>query len=287
MGVSSTNSDNEKESIWTSGWVFLVITTVVFAIWALNYYFMTKWFGQPDSPGTGGDLFGAATSLFSGLAFAGLIYTLFMQKQELKLQREQLKKQNEELKDTRKEFEIQRFESRFFGMIKLFNDHIQTIVVGGGGQQKRGRACLEQYARGLVWDLSQKVSDPQNNLQTHVDKFEKIYSDNEAQLGPYFRLLYNLFRQLEDQHGISNLEKKKHAAIIRAQLNSAELVLLLFNSVTVLGEPFKKWVEGYALFEHLPPDYAENFKHVINCYDPKAFGDRAHLFFDQIEKTAS
>ena len=47
-----------------------------------------------------GDTFGSINALFSGLALAGIIFTVLLQRQELKLQRQ-------ELQDTRKEFHIQ------------------------------------------------------------------------------------------------------------------------------------------------------------------------------------
>lgn len=45
-----------------------------------------------------GDMFGAINSLFSGLAFVGIIYTIFLQQKELELQRKELKLTREELK---------------------------------------------------------------------------------------------------------------------------------------------------------------------------------------------
>lgn len=51
--------------------------------------------------GAFGDSFGVTNSLFSGLAFALLIYNTWMQRQELKLQREELTATREELSLTR------------------------------------------------------------------------------------------------------------------------------------------------------------------------------------------
>ena len=48
--------------------------------------------------GTFGDMFGAVNALFSGLAFAGLIYTAMMQREELELQREELGLTRQEFK---------------------------------------------------------------------------------------------------------------------------------------------------------------------------------------------
>jgi hypothetical protein len=43
-----------------------------------------------ESRASFGDMFGATASLFSGLAFAGVIYAILLQRQELRLQREEL-----------------------------------------------------------------------------------------------------------------------------------------------------------------------------------------------------
>ena len=53
----------------------------------------------PDWPTRGqfGDVFGAVNALFSGLAFAGLIYTVFLQREELSLQRKELELTRQEL----------------------------------------------------------------------------------------------------------------------------------------------------------------------------------------------
>jgi len=47
--------------------------------------------------GTIGDSFGMTNALFSGLAFAGVIYAILLQQQELSLQREELRMTREEL----------------------------------------------------------------------------------------------------------------------------------------------------------------------------------------------
>ncbi len=57
------------------------------------HYYIPRWV---DS-GVFGDTFGAINSLFSGLAFAGLLYTILLQSRELKLQREELAMNREQL----------------------------------------------------------------------------------------------------------------------------------------------------------------------------------------------
>jgi hypothetical protein len=58
------------------------------------YYCFKDW----PTRGQFGDMFGVINSLFSGLAFAGLVYTILLQQQELALQREELTLTRNELK---------------------------------------------------------------------------------------------------------------------------------------------------------------------------------------------
>ena len=57
------------------------------------HYFIPDWPTRAQF----GDSFGAVNALFSGLAFAGLIYTIFLQRKELQLQREELQLTRSEL----------------------------------------------------------------------------------------------------------------------------------------------------------------------------------------------
>jgi hypothetical protein len=52
---------------------------------------------QMAGRGQFGDLFGGVNALFTGLAFAGVIYTILLQSSELELQREELRLTREEL----------------------------------------------------------------------------------------------------------------------------------------------------------------------------------------------
>lgn len=60
-------------------------------------------FKELSDRGLFGDMFGGITALFSGLAFAGMIYAIVLQSIELSLQREELKLTREEMKASREE----------------------------------------------------------------------------------------------------------------------------------------------------------------------------------------
>lgn len=67
--------------------LFIIIVSVQVAGGLLIYNSFSSW----PIRGTFGDMFGAINALFSGLAFAGVIYAIMLQRMELSYQREDLK----------------------------------------------------------------------------------------------------------------------------------------------------------------------------------------------------
>ena len=81
-----------------NGWKkFIKIVGIVLALQLTGaiiiYWILPDW----SSRGTFGDMFGAINTFFSGIALAGIIYTIFLQHKELGLQREELRFTREEL----------------------------------------------------------------------------------------------------------------------------------------------------------------------------------------------
>ena len=72
-----------------------------------NYIMLNIYFDSWELRGQVGDSFGAISALFGGLAFAGLIYTIYLQRNELQLQREELKLQREEMAKSREQLSKQ------------------------------------------------------------------------------------------------------------------------------------------------------------------------------------
>ena len=73
------------------------LIALVVGLWLGSWIIIGISFGSWSDRGQFGDMFGAANSLFSGLAFAGLIFTILLQRRELALQREELALAREEL----------------------------------------------------------------------------------------------------------------------------------------------------------------------------------------------
>src|SRR5690606_20853252 len=82
-----------------------------------------------DKPnaGTIGDMFGSINALFSGLALAGIILTILLQRNELQLQREELKQTRKEFETQNETLKLQRFENTFFSLLNLHHEIVSNM----------------------------------------------------------------------------------------------------------------------------------------------------------------
>jgi len=85
MSKAKTLTEEERE---TSGAMLAVILLCVTIVWATGGWLVDS--KDTVNRGTFGDMFGAVNALFSGLAFATLIYTTFLQRWELRETRREL-----------------------------------------------------------------------------------------------------------------------------------------------------------------------------------------------------
>lgn len=210
-----------------------------------------------ENRGTFGDMFGGANALFSGLAFAGIIIAIILQKQELKLQREELKQtrkelkgQKEQLMEQNKTFSLQRFESTFFNLLNIHQDIINSSEFG----TKKGRdAFAKLYGELISWNINKAISTngSKEKILGEINiEYSKFYNHRQRHLAHYFRHIYTMIKFINE----SSIENKKfYTNIIRAQLSNSELGLLFYNCLSAYGlKKFKPLVEKYSLFNNLP-----------------------------------
>lgn len=84
----ATQLNLKRITIWT--------VCIIVGLWFITLFSLV--FFDATIRGTFGDMFGSINALFSGLALAGIIITILLQRQELELQRQELKETKEELK---------------------------------------------------------------------------------------------------------------------------------------------------------------------------------------------
>jgi len=220
-----------------------------------------------DAQGQFGDMFGAVNALFSGLAFAGLIITLFLQKNELSLQRDELKLTRDEMTHQREEFEkenetlrYQRFENLFYNMLNLQQEIVaglrydyeeEEIVLVPSGPEN----VLIQDKRKVVRNVTGR------DVFRYTFCNAKIYFDEKDRMGNnvfvngykgflnkeglvaydatsiparfdhYFRHLYKII-QFVDEQEFEFAEAYKYISLLRGTLSRYELVWIYYNSLS-------------------------------------------------------
>ena len=92
MKKQQYHDDNSEwlNSLFILWWIILSVWIIS---WVLIFQFLDSW----GNRGTFWDMFWAVNSLFSWLALAWIIYTIFLQRKELSLQRKELELNRKEL----------------------------------------------------------------------------------------------------------------------------------------------------------------------------------------------
>ena len=114
------DSEESSKPLW-----FWVIALLVVVAWAATWFLLRN---EPNR-GTFGDMFGAVNALFSGFAFAGVIYAILLQQNELRLQRKELSLTREELQGGRKAQEYQAETLAVTAELNVLNTLIQDSIL--------------------------------------------------------------------------------------------------------------------------------------------------------------
>lgn len=269
-----------ESSLWTS-WPFFILLAVLLTVITGSYgRYVYNSFGSFDKAGTFGDSFGALTSLFTALAFAGLIFTLFVQKKELSLQRQEFenlvqeqKSSNTILENQSKSIYRQNFETTFFNMVREFRSVRDAAAFRRHGTiHATGQHAIEVMSN---WAFGRLTNI---NVLDFDDEYLTFYKEQIDDLGPYFRMLYSIVKFV-DRSQIQ--DKKFYTNILRAQLSSGEAQLLMINCASPLGrEKFLPLVKKYDLLKHYSASPAMNSdagRHYAKVYERSSFLEAVDL----------
>ena len=282
---------------WMKKNIVWVMFGGVILLFLLNFS-MIFFVPNENTRGTFGDQFGAVNALFSGLAFAGLIYTIVLQRRDLELQRHDLKLQRDELALTRQEMEeqtaefekknetlrIQRFENTFFNMMSQFQEVVNNLTVmvttSSGIYESKGRDVFQaQFEKTVVYvDLKNEAKNKARfrGMKGALEKYNLdgyLYSDTPTCFDHYFRLLYRILKFVKTTSLVTNYEEEyEYTAMLRAVLSRYELVWLFYNGLTYGEDKLKPLIERYAMLSNLRTDMLANCSEIDEgAYDPSAY----------------
>lgn len=262
-----------KEKKGTNYTLLVVFSLLVVLLYLGSWFFIDRYYATSEQQGQFGDKFGAVNALYSGLAFAGLIFTIILQKNELALQRkelslthEELKGQKEQMEEQNKTLNIQRFENTFFNMLSQFQEVVSgityTLDFGGKTKVYKGRELFYEGFENLEVKVRQKSlyndNSSYDSLRKCIEKdglkgYESV--EMPTYFDHYFRLLYRILKFVEktDLIGKNNdKEKYVYTSMIRAMLSRYELVWLYYNGLSVYGnKKLKPLIEKFCMLKNL------------------------------------
>lgn len=144
------------------GSLFVILVFVLF--WNYNYLHLAKL----EDRGSFGDSFGVVNTLFSGLAFAGIIAALFMQRRELKLQREDLELTRNELKksataqdSTQRALQVQVAIMAKQALLRTYSEKLNhnTTLLVNASNISRAREQLTEENDSLLKDINRLIQE--------------------------------------------------------------------------------------------------------------------------------
>lgn len=250
--------------LWTTHWV------------SRKLYLASNEVSNLTNAGMLGDSSAVINTLFSALAFAGIIYSIMLQSKELKLQRRELEQTREELESQRHEFESQndtlrhqRFESTFFNML-----HLQLEITNNLNYSRPDTDSPCNGREVFQFFYSQQKYGEESIPGLHV-YLELMGSDayeclDEIQIfDHYFRHLYRIVKYVHTSKLIPEEEKYEYVCILRALLSPFELLILFYNGLC--HPKFKILIEEYALLKNTRFDELAKPEQDRALYDSRAY----------------
>ena len=248
-----------------------------------------------DVLGQMGDSYGIFNALFSGLAFLGVLITLYKQSRDnrkhtvveqyyqmLDVQQKVLDEINvAQVRKVKQGEPIAVAEGRkafveFKIQMKYLVKAVKEVAERNGfdfsdidiadiayavffyGSSKSWKPFMMEYLKDYP-DTERLVDAIIARLDS--EKRFILYRPNQNYLSVYFRNMYNAIKLIDNCGLISKEEKKDYVKILRAQLSNAELYILFFNIISRFG---KKWVDNeyvtkYQLIQNLPSKYCDGY----------------------------
>ena len=296
--MKKNKSFKEKINNFLKEWwvIGLIAFIAMLTIFIFGYFYFSKhslsWLsGEVEELGQMGDFFGGTLNpILAFLSFCLLLITIKLQSKELKNSTKELAKSSKALKKQSKSLKIQNFENTFFNMINLHNQIVDnsSLMTRKSHFDYRDASILSTIPRNMhenkkyVYAILGKKVPIEEDKDYHgrkaisklfdildlyislnkgsltINKFyDNFYEEYNEIVGHYFRNIYQILKFIDSKE---LKDKKFYSNILRAQLSSKELALLLINSLSDYGKNklFPLLVK-YEFMEPLPLIYDKDY----------------------------
>ncbi|CAI8819435.1 putative phage abortive infection protein [Pseudomonas chlororaphis] len=246
---------------------------------------------------------GMLNPLLSFAALMAVLYSLRSQSKELALARLESKENQRIQAQQSAIFERQNFESVFFRLLdihsKLANELVMTYSDYSYNRLQERQAVGGEAFKYIVtnhFPYGRNVLSADDYKKKLLSASKDLELRYQKQLAHYFRNLYQILKQI-DSLGMDPLRltrpssmanarawaanyntQRNYANMLRAQMSSMELHVILLNCLTEKGEGMKYYVERFSLLKHVDRIYLD--KHFSACselIDDIAFADSEEI----------
>lgn len=228
----TTMKTNLKIYYWVSGiLLFLSLIPIflypIFLGWSVS--------GNSSEWSNFGEYIGGVIGpLFGLLAFIGVLLSIA--------------NQNIENQKTEKENKKQAIENRIIKHIEFHNNICSNVKIPYDIKRtkfKEGRIAFEflyeKHLKAHFKDAENKY--PNLDEEQKIDiAFSELYNKEGRQFGFYFRNLYYLIKYIDESEYI---DKVHYSKLVRAQLSTPEIQMLMYNCLFKKGKGFKDLVIKY------------------------------------------
>lgn len=201
---------------------------VIWCVWPISEFSISK-------AGTFGDSFGILTSFFTGIAFSGILATLFLQREDLKATRDELLETRKEMNLQSQTFARQRFEDSFYQLLRLYKENLKDLSIRT--QEELPRICGVEALRFLILKFDKlwasygyKDFPVEENSQLAykyqlIKAIKSVFVKQSRYVGTFYSLLI-----LIDEECKAPLVKETYWRILASQLTAFEAKYLFYQS---------------------------------------------------------
>jgi hypothetical protein len=251
-------------------WQYIIIFIGIIILWSLC------WLAVSNSPslngwserGQFGDMFGAVNALFSGLAFAGIIITILLQREELSLQRSELQLTRSEFSQQNETLRSQRFENTFFNLLQSHINLLDNLSITDSENDRalgsdykatvyRGRDVFQKFVRRLEFFLGEIKFEGETITNEETDKVEETFHNYANQyhntINLFIQSLCSLLTFVAKSDLIKDEQRMTYVKIVFSNVSQDENTFLYYyyssvnwdsglgNSVFTLADLFRDY----------------------------------------------
>lgn len=249
---------------WLSCVFALAIALFIGVIWVY-------WVSVPDNmkiPGDAGSFIGGISgSIFGVLTFIGLLWTIQLQRDELKLTRDELSRSAQAQEDSAKTakeqqklIQQQQFESTFFSFFDVHKNALDQITM-----IEKDDLSIAEISLCCVLTFPMPPDDESqfDSRYPHIAKYRQVADslkslsfNGNRKLNQYCMMLVQLFHFIDSAP--EGLDTEKYIGIVKASIPNEVLLVIMYSCFFYKIESDKRRKESWRQYEQLF-NYVEKF----------------------------